>query len=93
MTSLVFGISRNLMTTPDYRFMVRFIEERMHAIGFFGQSPWLLTLKLDRLLFPGLVQSTRRFRQAAFSLVQASMQTAHKRDSSDILKHLIQVKA
>jgi cytochrome P450 len=93
MTSLVFGISRNLMTTPDYRFMVRLIEERMHAIGFFGQSPWLLTLKLDRLLFPGLVKSTRRFRQTAFSLVQASMQTSHERDSSDILKHLIQAKA
>jgi len=69
MTSLVFGISRNLMTTPEYRFMVRLIEERMHAIGFFGQSPWLFALKLNRLLFPNLVKSTSRFRQAAFALV------------------------
>lgn len=72
--------------------MVRLIQERMHAIGFFGQSLWLTTLKLDRLLFPGLVKATRRFRQEAFSLVQSSMQTQGERDSSEILKHLIEVK-
>jgi hypothetical protein len=52
MTSLVFGVSRNLTTTAEHRFMVHLIEKRMHALGFFGQSLWLITLKLDHLLFP-----------------------------------------
>jgi cytochrome P450 len=92
MTSLMFGISRNLVTAADHRFMVHLIEERMHALGFFGQSLWLIALKLDRLLFPSLVKQSKRFRQAAFSLVQSSMKTQHERDFSPILKHLMEVK-
>jgi cytochrome P450 len=92
MTSLVFGVSRDLLTAVDHRFMVRRIEERMHALGFFGQSLWLITLKLDRLLFPGLVNATKQFRQGAFSLVQSSMRSQGERDSSDILKRLMEVK-
>jgi cytochrome P450 len=92
MTSLVFGVSRNLTTTAEHRFMVHLIEKRMHALGFFGQSLWLITLKLDHLLFPDLVKATQRFRQAAFSLIQSSMKTQHERESSDILKNLMEVR-
>lgn len=72
--------------------MVHLIEERTHALGLFGESQWLIALKFDRLLFPSLVKQSNQFRQAAFCLVQSSMKPQCERDSSDILKHLMEVK-
>ena len=82
------------MSSPEERSVIQLIESRMYWFGFFGQAPWLLSLKVDELLFPTLVRGAKLFRDASNKIIgpriRLQQELGPEKSPKDIFGYMMQ---